>query len=131
MTMAGERIMETHRLENRRFKRARMVVAVKISHPESDGNSGQLVHTLDLGTSGAKLGGLREEIIVGKIVVLHRKHKKATCKIVWTRDEERELHVGIQLLKADPDFWGLDLAEENLSPRGKLDAKLQMLLTKS
>src|SRR6202049_271086 len=80
MTMAGERIMETHRLENRRFKRARMVVAVKISHPESDGNSGQLVHTLDLGTSGAKLGGLREEIIVGKIVVLTGSTRKLFAK---------------------------------------------------
>jgi hypothetical protein len=37
--------METHRLENGRFKCARMVVAVKISHPERR-QFEQLVHTL-------------------------------------------------------------------------------------
>jgi hypothetical protein len=121
--------METHRLENRRLKRARMVVAVKISRAESDANSEQLVHTLDLCTSGAKLGGFSGVITVGEIVLLQRKHKKATCKIAWTRNVGGQLQVGIQLLEADPNFWGLDLAEENISLPGKLDAQVQMLLT--
>jgi len=108
--------MDFHRLENRSLKRARMVVGVKISDSETDASSGRLVHTLDLCSSGAKLGGFREEMIVGKIVVLHRKHKKAACKIVWTRAVgPGELQIGIQLLEEDRDFWGIDLAAENIS----------------
>jgi hypothetical protein len=108
--------MDFHRLENRSLKRARMVVGVKISDSETDSSSGPLVHTLDLCGSGAKLGGFREEMAVGKIVVLHRKHKKAPCKIVWTRAVgPGELQIGIQLLEEDSNFWGFDLAAENIS----------------
>jgi hypothetical protein len=89
----------------------------KISDSETDNSgSGRLVHTLDLCGSGAKLGGFREEMVVGKIVVLHRKHKKASCKIVWTRVVgPRELQIGIQLLEEDQNFWGLDRVAENIS----------------
>ena len=108
--------MDFHRLENRSLKRARMVVGVKISDSETDSGSGRLVHTLDLCGSGAKLGGFREEMVVGKIVVLHRKHKKAPCKIVWTRVVgPGELQIGIQLLDEDLNFWGFDLVAENIS----------------
>jgi hypothetical protein len=108
--------MDFHRLENRSLKRARMVVGVKISDSDTDASSGPLVHTLDLCGSGAKLGGFREEMVVGKILVLHRKHKKAPCKIVWTRVVgPGELQIGIQLLEEDQNFWGLDLVAENIS----------------
>jgi hypothetical protein len=108
--------MNFHRLEHRSLERARMVVGVKISDSETDSGSRRLVHTLDLCGSGAKLGGFREEMVVGKIVVLHRKHKKAPCKIVWTRVVgPGELQIGIQLLEEDRNFWGLDLVAENIS----------------
>jgi hypothetical protein len=108
--------MGFHRLENRSLNCARMVVGVKISDSDTDASSGPLVHTLDLCGSGAKLGGFREEMVVGKILVLHRKHKKAPCKIVWTRVVgPGELQIGIQLLKEDRNFWGFDLAAENIS----------------
>jgi hypothetical protein len=108
--------MDFHRLEHRSLQRARMVVGVKISDSETDSGSGRLVHTLDLCGSGAKLGGFREEMLVGKIGLLHRKHKKAPCKIVWTRVVgPGELQIGIQLLEEDQNFWGLDLVAENIS----------------
>jgi len=108
--------MGINRLETRCLKRARMVVGVKISDAETVCSSGQLVYTLDLCSSGAKLGGFREEMIVGKIVVLHRKHKRAACKIVWTRAVgPGELQIGIQLLEEDRNFWGLDLGTEKIS----------------
>ena len=108
--------MDFHRLENRSLRRARMVVGVKISDSENDSGSRPLVHTLDLSGSGAKLGGFREEMVVGKILVLHRKHKKAPCKIVWTRAVgPGELQIGIQLLEEDRNFWGFDLTAENIS----------------
>jgi hypothetical protein len=108
--------MNLHRLEHRSLERARMVAGVRISDSETDSGSGRLVHTLDLCGSGAKLGGFREEMVVGKIVVLHRKHKKALCKIVWTRVVgPGELQIGIQLLEEDRNFWGFDLVAENIS----------------
>jgi hypothetical protein len=109
--------MDFRRLEHRSLERARMVVGVKISDSETDSGSGRLVHTLDLCGSGAKLGGFREEMVVGKIVVLHRKHKKAPCKIVWTRAVgPGELQIGIQLLKEDRNFW-VSILPQKTSPR--------------
>jgi hypothetical protein len=108
--------MDIHRLEHRAWSVHGCWWGLRSPISETNSGSERLVHTLDLCGSGAKLGGFREEMVVGKIVVLHRKHKKAPCKIVWTRVVgPRELQIGIQLLEEDQNFWGLDLVAENIS----------------
>ena len=98
-------------LEKRR-KRSKMVVAARISSADA-GASDQLVHTLDVSSSGAQLGGIREPLSPGDILTVQRNHKKAKCKVIWVRQlGPAEMQVGIELVDADERFWGLDLSHE-------------------
>ena len=100
-------------LEKRR-KRCKMVVAARISLAADDGGTtGQLVHTLDVSASGAKLGGIRESFSPGDVLAVQRNHKSANCKVIWVRRlGPAEMQIGIELLDADERFWDLDLSHE-------------------
>lgn len=101
-------------LEKRVSSRRKMVLPVK-SHRANTPPAP--VHTLDLSCSGAKLGALRDPVSCGDILIVHRRHKRARCRVVWVRDMGRgEIHVGVELLVPESDFWGLDL-EDDISLR--------------
>jgi hypothetical protein len=61
-----------------------MVLGLRISHPEV--HSGQLlVHTLDITSSGAKIGGVREYIHSGSVLLIQRGHNRTHCRVIWSR----------------------------------------------
>lgn len=95
--------------ERRKFPRAKAVIPVKIV---IDGDS-QFVHTLDIGGSGARLGGLRSQLRVGEIIVLHRGVKNAKFRIMWIEQlTPNEIHAGVQALENENRLFGLGVPQQ-------------------
>jgi PilZ domain-containing protein len=101
------------RVEKRGRDRSKMVIGLRVSNTKNKSDAaGTMVHTLDISPTGARLAGLREQVEPGDILILHRQHKRAKCKVVWCREvAPREIQLGIQFIEADAAFWGVDLAQ--------------------
>jgi hypothetical protein len=105
--------MDRKALEKRTIKRTKMVLGVKLSNPHLHGRSA-IVHTLDISSSGAKVGALREWIEPGTMLDIHCKHLRAHCTVIWSRRvASGETQIGIELLGHGPRLWGLDLDEHS------------------
>jgi hypothetical protein len=104
--------MDSRRLEKRSGKRTSMVVGLKIPRPQSH-DPGLVVHTLDISSSGAKVGALREWIQPGSVLIVQRAHTRIRCLVVWSREiAPREIQIGIKFLSQDFRVWGLDLDDD-------------------
>ncbi len=103
--------MDNKALEKRVLRRTKMVVGLRISQPEV--HAGQLlVHTLDISTTGAKIGAVREYIQPGSVLVLQHGHNRAQCRVIWSRRVgPGEIQIGVEFLKTGSRFWELDLDE--------------------
>jgi hypothetical protein len=103
--------MDNKSLEKRVLKRTKMVVGLRISQSESD-TSQLLVHTLDISSTGAKIGALREYIRPGSVLLLQHGHNRAQCRVTWSRRVgPTEIQMGVEFLKSGARFWELDLDE--------------------
>jgi hypothetical protein len=100
---------DTKALQKRVLRRTRMVLGLGISQPEV--HAGQLlVHTLDISSTGAKIGAVREYIHSGSVLLIQRGHNRTQCRVIWSRPVGlREIQIGIEFLKHSPRFWELDL----------------------
>ena len=99
-------------LEKRR-KRSKMVIAVRIMPAGGEGELDELVHTLDVSAAGAQLGGIRKLVKPGEVLTVQRNRKTCDCKVIWVRQlEVGQVQIGIELIDADERFWGLDLSHE-------------------
>ena len=96
-------------MEKRRSGRIRAVLPLKLSGTDMEGgNFCDLALTLDIGSSGARLGSVRRKVPVGSIVVAQHRHRKATFEVVWMRPSNTgDNHfVGVKSIhQRDP--WGL------------------------
>jgi hypothetical protein len=103
--------MDNKSLENRVLRRTKMVVGLRISQSE-DNTSQLLVHTLDISSTGAKIGALREYIRAGSVLFLQRGRNRAQCRVTWSRRVgPTEIQMGVEFLKSGARFWELDLDE--------------------
>lgn len=103
--------MDNKSLEKRVLKRTKMVVGLRIS-PSEDNTSQLLVHTLDISSTGAKIGALREYIRPGSVLFLQHGHNRAQCRVTWSRRVgPTEIQIGVEFLKSSTRFWQLDLDE--------------------
>ena len=98
-------------LEKRVLRRTKMVVGLRISQTED--NAGQLlVHTLDISSTGAKIGAVREYIQPGSVLLLQHGRNRAQCRVIWSRRVgPREIQMGVEFLKSGARFWELELDE--------------------
>ena len=72
-----------------------------------------IVHTLDISSSGAKIGALREWMQPGSELVVQRRQTRARCLVMWSRKvAPGEIQIGIKFLGRDARFWGLDLDDD-------------------
>jgi len=100
---------DTRALDNRIARRTKMVVGLRVSQQAPN----LLVHTLDISSSGARIGALRQWIQPGTALILQRKHTRARCRVMWSRKvAPGEIQIGIKFLGRDSYFWGLDLNED-------------------
>jgi hypothetical protein len=101
--------MNPKALDKRMVKRTKMVVGLRVPKPQPHAPD-LLVHTLDISTSGAKIGALRECIQPGSVLLIQRRHTRVRCRVKWSHKiGPQEVQIGIEFLDRDPDFWGLDL----------------------
>ena len=104
--------MDTRTLDKRSVRRTKMVVGLRVEQPQSQAPD-LLVHTLDISSSGAKIGAVREWIQPGSILIIQHKHNRAQCRVMWSRRiAPQEIQIGIEFLGRDTQIWGLDLDED-------------------
>src|ERR1700758_3669038 len=110
MVRPGEaKQMDTRALDKRSARRTKMVVGLRVPQ-ERPHAADLLVHTLDISSSGAKIGALRESMQPGSLLVVQRRHTRTQCRVMWSRKvAPGEIQIGIKFLGRDSDFWGLDL----------------------
>jgi hypothetical protein len=95
--------------DKRRRSRTKAVLPVRVCSNDGSGNShSELVHTLDITDTGARLGGVRHPLKVGSLITLQYKQHKASFRVVWTEavPGRTEHRVGLEAL-AYKDVWGL------------------------
>jgi hypothetical protein len=93
--------------------REKMVLAVRVVGTTSDGlDFDELIHTIDISTTGARLGGLFHlKLRKGDTVEVRRVQRRARFRVVWVGETgtPRFGHVGVQGIDMLPNFWGLEL----------------------
>jgi hypothetical protein len=88
-----------------------MVLGLRISKHEIH-SSQLLVHTLDISSTGAKIGAVREYIHSGSVLLIQRRHNRTYCRVIWSRRVgPGEIQMGVEFLKHNARFWQLDLDE--------------------
>lgn len=101
--------MDTKALEKRTVKRTKMVLGLRLCSPNLCSRN-LVVHTLDISSSGARVGALREWIAPGTVLAIQYKHLRAHCRVMWSRTlRSGETHIGVELERRNAHFWGLDL----------------------
>lgn len=105
--------MDNKALQKRVLRRTSMVLGLRIFQPEVHASQ-LLVHTLDISSTGAKIGAVREYIHSGSVLVIQRGHNRAHCRVIWSRRVgPGEIHMGVEFLKHGVRFWELDLDESS------------------
>jgi hypothetical protein len=67
---------------------------------------------LDISSTGAKIGAVREYIQPGSVLLLQHGHQRAQCRVIWSRRVgPAEIQIGVEFLKHGAPFWELDLDE--------------------
>ena len=101
--------MNGRELDKRALKRTKMVAGLRLANSQSN-SSDVLVHTLDISSSGAKVGALREWIEPGALLFMRRGNSRAQCCVKWTRQlAPGEVQIVVELVGTDTRFWGVDL----------------------
>ena len=98
----------------RRYRtREKMVLAVRVVGTTSDGiDFDELTHTIDISTTGARLGGLFDvKLQKGEVIEIRRHQRRAKFRVIWIGGPgtPRFGHVGVKGIDMLPNFWGLEL----------------------
>lgn len=110
--------------ERRIHPRRKMVLPVKVS----GGEGGGLAYTMDINSTGARLGGLRATLEAGQTISLVRNGRKATFRVVWIRQiNPNEIHAGIEGVQGVESFWGVDLSDQQPGGKKDVDAMMNLL----
>jgi hypothetical protein len=104
--------MDSKSLERRTVRRTKMVVGLRV--PAQTEAPEKFVHTLNISSSGAKIGAIREWIQPGSILIVQRKHARTRCQVRWSRAVgPSEVQIGVEFMGNNSDFWGLHLDDES------------------
>lgn len=93
---------------DRKRPRTKMVLPVRMWGMDSAGKPfNVLAYTLDISSTGARLGGVRVPLSVGEAVTLQYKQQRALFKVAWVGRPGEKTHeqVGIYTLEADKHVW--------------------------
>jgi hypothetical protein len=105
--------------------RRRVVLALHVIRRES--GERQLVHTLDITETSARLGGLNFSLEPGEVVEIRRGVVKARFEVVWMGAPNSALdgQAGVRSLEPNKSIWGVDL------PKDQSDARVDLSLRNS
>jgi len=99
--------------ERRRQDRIKAVLPVQVSGNDVSGNTFQeIAHTLDIATSGVRLGAIHHQLKVLDELTIQYHRRKMGFRVVWTRllDGSSEYQVGLQAIEQEGQGWGLDFS---------------------
>ena len=102
-------------LIQRRSSRTKAVLPVRIKGKDSAGKPfDELVHTLDVTASGARLGSVRRELNVDEEITIFYRQRKLQFRVAWTKKMKgtSEFQVGLKAVTQDREAWGLALPEQ-------------------
>lgn len=95
---------------NRRQKRVKTVIPVRLGGTDIAGNRFvAMAHTIDISSSGTRLGGVVAEIESGAKVELQYRHLKARFEVQWVHKTGNDQQVGLKSLEPTKDLWGASL----------------------
>jgi len=103
----------------RRGTRTKAVLPVRIKGKDSSGKPfEELAHTLDVNTSGVRLGSVRRELSVDDEITVFFRQRKLQFRVVWTKKLKgtSEFQVGLQALTQEKEAWGMTFAEPAKQP---------------
>jgi hypothetical protein len=102
--------------DSRRRRRTKAVFPVRVKGKDSAGKSfEELAHTLDVTTSGVRLGSIHHELNVPDEITVFYRQRKMQFRVVWTKKLKgtSEFQVGLQTLAQEREPWGLSLSDTN------------------
>jgi hypothetical protein len=115
---------------NRRNQgRSKGVLPVRLCGKDRSGNPFQeLVHTLDLTLSGARVGAVHHALEPGTVVTIQYRQHKIEFRVVWAKQMKgtREYQIGLEAVVPERDPWGLQAPSEASPPlsRSTLTARI-------
>jgi hypothetical protein len=111
----------------RRQGRTQAVLPVRVRGKDAAGALfEELAHTLDVTSTGARLGAIRHKLrALDTLVVLYRQ-RRIEFTIVWSKllEGTREYQVGLQTIAQQNDPWGLSMSHTSAQPVTKGPAVL-------
>ena len=79
---------------NRRYKRIKMVLPVRISGKDSANNPvNELAHTLDITPNGARLGAIHHALKAGDKLTLQYRQRRIQFRVVWVKPMEGQASI--------------------------------------
>ena len=105
----------------RRGTRTKAVLPVRIKGKDSAGKRfEELVHTLDLTATGARLGSIRRELNLLEEITVFYRQRKVQFRVVWTKKMKgtSEFQVGLQAVTSETGSMGVELPERGLHRSG-------------
>ena len=102
--------LEVRKKRKRRDRRFPLELPVELSRT---GSPGQLVRTLDVSYSGARLAGLQEPLKPGEVVEIASAQGHAPFRVVWIGSPGSPAmdQAGVECLAPDANIWDLDLSQ--------------------
>jgi hypothetical protein len=100
----------------RHGSRTKAVLPVRIKGKDATGEAfDEMAHTLDVTTTGVRLGSVRRELNLQDEVTIFYRQRKMQCRVVWTKKLKgtSEFHVGLHALTQEREVWGLKLADQD------------------
>lgn len=99
----------------RHGSRTKAVLPVRIKGKDAGGEAfDEMAHTLDVTTTGVRLGSVRRELNLQDEVTIFYRQRKMQCRVVWTKKLKgtSEFHVGLHALTQEREVWGLRLDQD-------------------
>lgn len=108
-----EKLMRMNR-SRRKQDRIRAVLPVRVRGTDVSGYAFEtLAHTLDLNSTGARLGAVGCRVSQHDTLVVLFRQRRVEFTVMWTRFlNGREYQVGLQAVAKESDPWGLDAARD-------------------
>jgi hypothetical protein len=119
-TVSGRKMQSTSVKTNRRRQdRIHAVLPVRVRGTDSSGACFEgMAHTLDLTSTGARLGSIRHNLkALDTLTVLYHQ-RRMEFTVVWTKllDGKSEYQVGLQAFSQEKEGWGMNLFSSNTHP---------------
>jgi len=108
-------------MERRREPRIKTTLAVRVSGVDANGKAfTKLAGVGDVSKTGARLHGLREQLLVGAVITLHYQGMKADFRVMWVKTEQssKRAEIGLRIFQSQPNIWR-SLLGENPVPAKK------------